>query len=125
MKSTSNILGGIIFLGAGLFQFTPLKQTCLKHCRNPINFLLLHWKEGKRGALKMGIENGYYCLGCCWLLMVLLFAAGIMNLLWIAVIAAFVFVEKLTSSIKWIPYCAGVFLMVYGIFLITNYHSPV
>jgi len=65
---------------------------------------LLHWKEGKQGALKMGIANGFYCLGCCWLLMAVLFVAGIMNLLWVALIALFVLVEKISQDIRWIPY---------------------
>src|SRR5688500_2550417 len=78
MKTTSRILGGIILIAAGIFQFTRLKQTCLKYCRTPVNFIHRHWKEGKQGALRMGIENGFYCLGCCWMLMVLLFVAGIM-----------------------------------------------
>ena len=66
----------------------------------------------------MGIANGIYCVGCCWLLMALLFVAGIMNLLWIALIAVFVMVEKLYSHIKWLPYAAGAVLIVYGIFLL-------
>ena len=115
MKITSKILGSVILIVTGIFQFTPLKQTCLKYCRTPLSFVLQHWKEGKQGALRMGIENGFYCLGCCWLLMVLLFVAGIMNLLWIALIALFVLVEKISPQMKWIPYVAGVALIVYGI----------
>ena len=109
MKTTSKILGSVILITTGIFQFTPLKQTCLRHCRTPLDFVLRHWKEGKGGALKMGIENGFYCLGCCWMIMILLFVTGIMNLLWVAIIAAFVLVEKLLLQIKWIPYTAGAF----------------
>jgi len=118
MKTTSKILGGVILITTGIFQFTPLKQTCLRHCRSPLDFILQHWKEGKTGALKMGVENGFYCLGCCWMIMILLFVTGIMNLLWVAIIAAFVLVEKLLLQIKWIPYAAGVLLILYGIFLL-------
>jgi len=118
MKTTSKILGSVILITTGIFQFTPLKQTCLRHCRTPLDFVLRHWKEGKGGALKMGIENGFYCLGCCWMIMILLFVTGIMNLLWVAIIAAFVLVEKLLLQIKWIPYAAGVLLILYGIFLL-------
>jgi predicted metal-binding membrane protein len=118
MKTTSKILGGIILIIAGIFQFTPLKQTCLNYCRSPLDFVLHYWKEGKQGALKMGIENGFYCIGCCWLLMVLLFVAGIMNLLWIALIALFVLVEKISPGVKWIPYVAGVMLIAYGTFVL-------
>ena len=118
MKTTSKIVGSIIFITAGMFQFSPLKQTCLAHCRTPLNFVLQHWKVGKRGALRMGIENGFYCLGCCWMLMVLLFVTGIMNLLWVAIIAIFVLFEKILTRIKWIPYVAGTGLIIYGILLL-------
>ena len=123
MKTTSKIFGSIILITTGVFQFTPLKQTCLAHCRTPLNFVLQHWKEGKQGALRMGIENGFYCLGCCWLLMVLLFVTGIMNLLWVSIIALFVLIEKLLSQIKWIPYLAGTVLILYGILLLVKSSS--
>ncbi len=117
MKTTNKILGSVILTATGIFQFTPLKGTCLKYCRTPLIFVLHHWKEGKKGALRMGIENGFYCVGCCWMLMVLLFVAGIMNLLWVALIALFVLVEKISSGVKWIPYLAGFILIVYGVLL--------
>lgn len=120
MKTTNKILGGIILILTGIFQFTPLKKTCLTYCRSPLNFVLLHWKEGKQGALKMGIENGFYCLGCCWLLMVLLFVAGIMNLLWVALIALFVLAEKISPGIRWLPYVAGFALIAYGILFLIS-----
>ena len=118
MKTTNKIFGSIILIVAGIFQFTPLKQSCLAHCRTPLGFVLQHWKEGKQGALRMGIENGFYCLGCCWMLMVLLFVTGIMNLLWVSTIAIFVLVEKLLAQIRWIPYFAGAFLILYGVFIL-------
>ena len=120
MKTTNKILGSIILITTGIFQFTPLKQTCLTYCRSPLNFVLLHWKEGKPGALRMGIENGFYCVGCCWMLMVLLFVAGIMNLLWVAIIALFVLIEKISQQVKWVPYVAGVFLITYGVLLLVK-----
>ena len=115
MITTSKILGSIILIVAGIFQFTPLKQTCLKYCRSPLDFVLQQWKEGKQGALRMGIKNGFYCLGCCWMLMVLLFVTGIMNLLWVAIIALFVLIEKIVPQLKWLPYMAGSGLILYGI----------
>ena len=120
MIVTSRLLAGITLIGAGIFQFTTLKQTCLKYCRTPLSFILTQWKEGKKGALKMGIENGWYCLGCCWMLMVLLFVVGIMNLLWIALIALFVLIEKISPQTKWIPYAAGIVLIGYGIFILKS-----
>lgn len=118
MKITGAIPGSIILIAAGIFQFTPLKRTCLRNCRTPIDFIHHNWKEGKRGALQMGMENGMYCLGCCWVLMVLLFFSGIMNLLWIALIAVFVLIEKTFPQPKWISSVAGVVLIVYGLIVL-------
>jgi len=114
MVTTNKILGGIVLIAAGLYQFSSLKRRCLNYCLNPINFIHNNWKEGKRGAFQMGIENGVYCLVCCWVLMILLFISGIMNLLWIALIALFVLIEKNFPNAKWISYIAGVALTVYG-----------
>lgn len=79
---------------AGVFQITSAKQACLMHCRSPIGFFVGYWREGLWGALQMGLRHGTFCIGCCWLLMALLFVAGVMNLLWVAVIAGYVLVEK-------------------------------
>jgi predicted metal-binding membrane protein len=89
MVSTSPILGGMLLVLAGVFQWTPLKRMCLVHCRSPLAFLMAHWREGKRGPLVMGLHHGAFCVGCCWILMALLFVAGVMNLLWVAAIAVF------------------------------------
>lgn len=120
MIITNKILGAAILIGAGLFQFTSLKTRCLTFCRNPVDFIHSRWKEGKIGALKMGISNGLYCLGCCWILMVLLFVTGIMNLLWIAIIAVFVLIEKLLPQAKWISYTTGAALILYGMWILNG-----
>lgn len=120
METTSKVLGAIILIGAGVFQFTPLKHRCLSHCRTPLNFLQRHWQEGKRGALLMGVKNGLYCLGCCWILMILLFVSGIMNLLWIALIALFVLLEKVLPAAKPFSLVAGVVLVAYGILVLVQ-----
>lgn len=117
MITTSRILGGIIFILAGVFQFTPLKNTCLNTCRSPMGFIHQYWKDGKSGALQMGIQNGIYCLGCCWILMILLFVSGIMNILWIAIISLFVLIEKLVSA-RVISAIAGISLIAYGIIVL-------
>ena len=83
-----------ILLVAGVYQFTPLKATCLRACRTPMDFLLTHWYRGMFGALRLGIEHGLYCLGCCWALMAVFVGAGAMGLTWAAIIALTVFVEK-------------------------------
>ena len=114
MVSTSALLGGGLLIAAGLFQFTPLKHLCLTQCRTPFGFISTHWREGTRGALWMGIRHGSYCVGCCWILMALLFVAGVMNLLWIAVIAGFVLLEKVVPRGEWVSRAAGVILLAWG-----------
>ena len=120
METTNKILGSFILIAAGIFQFTPLKQRCLNYCRTPVDFIHRNWKEGKTGALRMGIENGVYCLGCCWVLMILLFVSGIMNLLWIALIALFVLIEKILPKVKWVSFIAGGALIMYGTLLLVK-----
>ncbi|MBV8507201.1 MAG: DUF2182 domain-containing protein [Alphaproteobacteria bacterium] len=112
------VLGAIVVIAAGIYQLTPLKSVCLTHCRSPFDFVLNHWRDGARGAMRMGMEHGVYCLGCCWFLMALLFAAGIMSLLWMAAITVFVFVEKVFPAGQWIARAGGVAMLGFGIYLI-------
>jgi predicted metal-binding membrane protein len=112
------VLGAVVVIAAGIYQLTQLKSVCLTHCRSPFDFVLNHWREGAAGALRMGVEHGLYCLGCCWFLMALLFAAGIMSLLWMAAITVFVFVEKLFPAGQWIARASGVAMLGFGIYLI-------
>jgi predicted metal-binding membrane protein len=118
--STSNILGGTILAGTGVFQFMPLKNACLRHCRSPLGFILTEWREGTWGALRMGLRHGLYCVGCCWLLMSLLFVAGVMNLWWVAAIAGFVVLEKTASTRLRISHVTGVLLMGWGGWMLTR-----
>ncbi len=113
-------VGGIVLIAAGIFQLTPAKKACLKHCRSPLEFISRHWKEGYRGALRMGLEHGLYCAGCCWMLMALLFVAGVMNLLWVATIAAFVLAEKILPRGFLVSLTAGGLLMTAGIVLLVR-----
>jgi predicted metal-binding membrane protein len=87
------VAGALIGL-AGLYELTPLKEVCLRHCRSPMHFVLSGWRDGVSGALRMGAEHGAYCVGCCWGLMVVLFALGVMSLFWMAVVAALIFAQK-------------------------------
>jgi len=114
MVMTSRVLAGLVMIGAGVYQWTPLKQACLRRCRSPLEFILTEWREGTRGALTMGMRHGAFCLGCCWMLMLLLFVGGVMNIAWIAGIALFVVVEKLAPAGHWIGRAAGVALIVWG-----------
>jgi predicted metal-binding membrane protein len=95
MVSASPWLGGALLVVAGVYQWTPLKYACLRHCRSPLAFLAEHWRPGMPGALRLGLRHGLFCVGCCWALMLLLFVGGVMSLLWIGGITAFVLVEKL------------------------------
>jgi predicted metal-binding membrane protein len=107
MVTTSYWLGGGILLAAGLWQLTPIKAVCLRHCRSPLGFLMQGWRPDRVGALRMGLEHGTYCLGCCWFLMGLLFFGGIMNLFWIAGLAGFVLLEKTIPLGPWFGRAAG------------------
>lgn len=118
MGSTVPRIGGLALVAAGLYQWTPLKDACLAHCRSPIGFLADHWREGALGTLRMGLEHGAYCIGCCWLLMALLFVLGVMNLVWILVLTAFVLVEKLVPHGRLSARAAGTALLAWGVWLV-------
>jgi predicted metal-binding membrane protein len=111
-------VGGLILLGAGVYQFAPLKKTCLIWCQSPLDFLLTSWREGAGGALRMGIGHGGYCLGCCWVLMALLFVGGVMNLTWIALIAGFVLLERVWARGMLVSRLAGGLLVLWGLALV-------
>ncbi len=120
MTSASNSLSGALLIAAGIYQWLPLKEVCLRKCRNPIEFFATRWRAGPGGAFRMGAEHGLYCIGCCWMLMLLLFVAGVMNLLWVAVIAGFVFVEKLLPAHRFTSRFAGAALVLCGLALVTR-----
>jgi predicted metal-binding membrane protein len=120
MHTSSPLLGGLLFVGAGLYQLTPLKHACLRRCRSPLAFVLERWHDGTAGALRMGAEHGGYCLGCCALLMALLFVGGIMNLLWVAAIAAWVLLEKVLPAGEALARGAGVLAMAFGAWMIAR-----
>ena len=120
MRTTSKALAGALFIGAGVYQWTPLKQACLRRCRSPLDFIMVYWREGALGSFIMGLRHGMFCLGCCWLLMLLLFVGGLMNLAWVAGIAAFVLVEKLAPAGHWIGRAAGVLLIAWGTFALAR-----
>jgi predicted metal-binding membrane protein len=117
MALSSARIGAAILIAAGIYQLTPWKNRCLAHCRSPLNFLMTHWREGKLGAFGMGARHGAYCLGCCWALMLVLFAVGVMNLAWVAALAAFVLLEKIGPRGALVARVSGVALISYGIFL--------
>jgi len=115
MATTSPLLSGALFVAAGAFQWTPLKRACLANCRSPLSFVMSEWREGHRGALVMGLRHGAYCLGCCWALMFLLFVAGVMNLLWVGIIAVAVLLEKVLPRGDLVGRVAGLALVAIGL----------
>jgi len=100
MQSGSNVFSAVLFLAAGLYQFSPLKERCLAYCRSPDGFILSEWRDGALGAAIMGLRHGLFCLGCCAALMLLLFAVAVMDLRWVAALTVLVTVEKLLSGGK-------------------------
>ena len=114
LVSNNAIFGGVLVLSAGIYQLTPIKQACLRHCRSPLTFISTHWRPNASGALRMGLIHGAFCVGCCWFLMALLFFGGVMNLYWIAGLALFVLFEKTIPAGHWLGYAAGVILLFWG-----------
>jgi len=113
-ESTSRVFAGVVLLAAGSFQFTRLKDACLRRCRSPLWFLMTQWRPGSVGGMKMGIAHGRFCIGCCWALMALMFVGGSMNLLWTAGLALFMLIEKALPAGRTVGRIAGVGLVVWG-----------
>jgi predicted metal-binding membrane protein len=120
MVSASPWLGGALLIVAGVYQWTPLKHACLQHCRSPLAFIAEHWRPGMPGALRLGLRHGLFCVGCCWALMLLLFVGGVMSLLWIAGITAFVLVEKLAPYGAQGGRLSGLALVLAGAWVLTS-----
>lgn len=118
MASSSGRLAGAILIGAGVYQLTPWKSRCLRHCRSPLGFLMSNWRDGTTGAFQMGFRHGAYCLGCCWALMCVLFAVGVMNLIWVATLTGFVLIEKIGPAGAMVARVAGAAMVVLGIVVI-------
>jgi predicted metal-binding membrane protein len=108
------IAAGAVLVAAGVYQWTPLKDTCLRHCRSPAEFLVRHWRRGALGAVRTGIRHGLFCLGCCWVLMALLFVGGLMNLAWVGAISLLVLIEKTMPWGGRMSRVAGAVLAVWG-----------
>ena len=115
MGSQSRWLSGAVLIAAGLYQLSPIKNICLAHCRTPTSFLSRHWRPHALGALRLGAMHGAYCVGCCWMLMALLFAGGVMNLIWIAALAVLVLIEKALAPGQWVGRGAGVAVICWGV----------
>jgi predicted metal-binding membrane protein len=115
MGSQSRWLSAVVLIATGLYQFSPLKSACLSHCRAPAAFLSRHWRPSALGTLRLGALHGTFCVGCCWVLMTLLFVGGVMNLVWIAALAILVLAEKVFPAGQWVGRAAGIALIAWGI----------
>ena len=109
------ILASSVLIAAGVYQWTPLKDACLIHCRSPTEFLVRHWQPGSLGAVGTGVRHGLFCLGCCWMLMALLFVGGLMSVTWIGAISLFVLMEKTIPWGDWVSRLGGLLLVVWGV----------
>jgi len=107
-------VAGAVLIAAGIYQWSPLKQACLRHCRSPLAFLMHHWRDGAPGSFVAGVRHGTFCLGCCWMLMALLFVGGVMNLAWILGIALLVLVEKTLPWGSRMALVTGAIMVVWG-----------
>jgi predicted metal-binding membrane protein len=114
MKASTPVLAGLLLAAAGLYQLSTVKLACLTRCRSPLDFLLTEWRDGRWGTFVMGLRHGAFCTGCCWGLMALLFALGVMNLAWVAVISVVVLLEKVTPRGVWLARGSGVLLIGWG-----------
>ena len=119
MVITSPVLGGLLLLAAGIFQWTPFRNACMSKCRSPLGFLITEWREGRRGALIMGLKAGLFCVGCCWLLMILSFVLGVMNMIWMAALTAFMLLEKIADN-EWLSRTAGLTLVAWGLWVLAR-----
>ncbi|MCB1380576.1 MAG: DUF2182 domain-containing protein [Alphaproteobacteria bacterium] len=120
MALTSKVLGGLLLVAAGVYQLTPLKNACLKHCQSPFLYIAHHWRNGHGGAFRMGLSHGLYCTGCCWLLMLLLFYGGVMELKWIVGLAIYVAAEKLVPAKLRLDRFAGIALSAWGLWILAE-----
>ena len=122
MASANRLLGAIVLIAAGIYQWTPLKRACLSQCQTPFGFLMSHggFRSNVLGCLRLGILHGTYCVGCCWVLMALLFVVGVMNVLWIALLALLVLLEKLTPWGQWVARIAGAACIAAGAWMVVG-----
>jgi predicted metal-binding membrane protein len=118
LRMDQPVAAGIVLGLAGLYQLSPLKQVCLRHCRSPLSVILHGWQAGWAGAFRMGFVHGGYCLGCCWGLMLVLFAVGLMNLAWMIILTVVIFLEKVVPYGPWVSKLSAIVLILFALFTI-------
>jgi len=122
MTSASGLFSGAIFIGAGVYQFSALKHACLTQCQSPFPFFFANWATTPRGVFRLGVKQGLYCLGCCWAMMLVMFAVGVMNVIWMAALAVVMTIEKMGTD-KRFTYVVGVALIVGGVAFVATAFS--
>jgi predicted metal-binding membrane protein len=122
MVIESNLFGAFVLIAAGAYQWTRLKDVCLAQCQSPFGFLMRHggFRDDPRGCVLLGLRHGFYCVGCCWVLMALLFVGGVMNVLWITGLTLLVLLEKLTPIGRWIARAAGIACVAAGVWMLVS-----
>jgi predicted metal-binding membrane protein len=122
MASASRVLGGALLIAAGVYQWLPVKYACLAQCRAPLSFVMSHggFQPHAAGSIRLGLQHGLYCIGCCWTLMALLFVGGVMNLLWIAALMAFVLLEKLLPGWRYVARISGIAAVALGLWYLVE-----
>ncbi len=114
MASASGLFSGAVFIAAGFYQFSALKHACLTQCRSPFPFFFAHWETTPRGVFRLGVSQGLYCLGCCWAMMAVMFAVGVMNVVWMAALGIVMTLEKMVSGNR-LTYALGIALIAAGL----------
>ena len=120
MTIVNSRLSGAILIGAGVYQLTPAKSACLRHCQSPLGFLMSNWRDGARGAVSMGMRHGLYCLGCCWAAMGVLFVVGVMNLAWVGLLTVFILLERFGRAGMLAARVGGIVMLAAGVFLVST-----
>jgi len=120
MAVTSPWIAGAILIAAGAYQLSPTKSACLRQCQSPLGFLMSSWRDGRLGALRMGMRHGVYCVGCCWALMSVLFVVGVMNLVWVAALTAFILIEKFGGSGVRVARVGGAIMIAFGVLVVAT-----
>jgi len=127
MGSASPLFSGAVFVGAGLYQFSALKHACVTQCQHPFRFFFANWTSETRGVFRLGVRQGLYCLGCCWAMMLLMFAVGVMNVIWMAALGAVMTIEKINTTTRFSRALGAVFILMGVTFIATSVaaHWPV
>ena len=117
LLSLRPLAASAILVGAGLYQLTPLKNSCLEKCRSPMGYFLANWRDGRLGAIAMGLHHGWFCIGCCWVLMLIMFVGGAMNVMTMALLTVFIVAERVLPAGPWVARIPGLLLIGWGVVL--------